>query len=156
MKGYPRFFSVRLITLVVFVLFLSGLFLAPTTLIMRLEWELPWRLASDQRVWMAALHAFFAFVMLLVIGALWPIHMRVEWRRGRNLYSGIAMAFTWAILILTGLGIYYLGNEQLAIWTSVGHLVLGLVIVLFYFWHVFLFDKEKNALIRIGRAKPNS
>lgn len=144
MKGYPKWFSANLITTILAILFLTGLLLAPTTLVVRLEKEIPWRLSTNSHVVAAALHVFFGFVALAVVGALSSIHMRKEWNRKRNRVSGMSLVGLFIFLSLSGLGIYYFGNETLSLLSSVSHLVVGVLIAAVYVWH--LAYKKKHAV----------
>jgi hypothetical protein len=135
-KGYPRTFP-RLLWSCLAALFISGLLLAPVTLEMRLEWEVPpWSLFGS-RIWLGASHAAFAFVFMGLVGALSVLHIRSGWRRKRNIVSGLLVLTIFALLAVTALGVYYLGDERLAMWTGVAHLVLGLIAPLPFAQHYF-------------------
>ncbi len=90
-------------------------------------------LAVDRAVWpetatyLLRLHGGAAMAMLVVLGALLPLHVRIGWRRGRNLVSGIAMLASNGILVLTAFGLYYAGSDAgLALPVLVGgHVALG-------------------------------
>jgi hypothetical protein len=129
MKGYPRFFS-PLLWVILTSVFITGLFLAPGALEMRLEWEVPWRLAPGMRIWLAAGHALSAFAVLSTLGGLAAVHMRAGFRRRRNLTTGLLLLAGFVALALTALGIYYLGDERLGVWASIGHLAIGLLLAL--------------------------
>lgn len=136
MKGYPQWFSVRFIFALVFVLFLTGVFLTPTTLEFRMQWDMIWRLTSDQRLLVVALHVGASFVMMLVIGALWSVHMRRGWRIRRHYRSGILLVSLWIFLMVSGLGIYYVSNEKGLLITSLIHLLAGYLVFIVFFFHV--------------------
>jgi len=127
MKGYPRFFS-PLLWVTLASLLITGLFLAPGVLVMRLEWDVTWRLSSGMRTWIAAAHASFAFVVLSMFGALAAVHMRAGFRRQRNRTTGLLLLSAFVVLALTALGIYYLGDEKFGVWASTVHLVVGLLV----------------------------
>jgi hypothetical protein len=133
-KGYPRWFEPTLLG-VVTVVFLSGCLLLPTTLEMRAEWRLGWRLAPDARLWVAAAHAAVAFLFLLVMGSLWSVHMRAGWRRHRERVSGMLLVLCLLWLALSALGVYYLADEAWARVAGLGHLVIGVLVVLPFTWH---------------------
>ena len=142
MKGYPKWFSAGMITVLMSFLILTGYLLAPTTLELRLQWSMPWRLTADDRIWMAALHALGAMIIFSLMGALWSLHMRQEWRRKKSRWSGTGMVVCLILLGLTGLGIYYFGNEKLSNFSSLSHLVLGIVVSLIYGAHAYLLKKD--------------
>lgn len=134
MKGYPDWFSTVIIATVVF-LFFTGCLLIPTMLDFRLEWDMPWKLSGKQRVTVAALHVILSYFILIIMGSLWRIHMRVGLRIKQNRYSGFIMVATLLGLTITGVGIFYLGDERLSITASVVHLLTGGLIPLLFFYH---------------------
>ncbi len=136
MKGYPKWFTAGVVTLLLGILYFSGIFLAPTTLENNLEVNMPWRLSAGTRTAVAALHVFFAFLIMGVLGALWSIHMRSEWRKGGNRNSAVAMLVLFSCLIITGIGIYYIGENSLASWFSLIHLATGVLLASPYLWHI--------------------
>jgi heme A synthase len=143
MKGYPKWFF-SLLNGVVSMLFLSGCLLAPTTLDTRLEWDVPWQLDGAQRVLTASLHGLLAFIMLGIVGALWSVHMRFNWRHRKHRRSGLGLAILWLLLMLTGVGIYYLGDAQASRAAAVFHLAAGMLVIFWYAWHVLLGRRQSR------------
>jgi heme A synthase len=135
MKGYPRWFQPALLVGCL-GLYVSGCLLAPTTLQLRADWALGWRLAADARIGMAALHAASALAVLMFIGALWSVHMRSGWRRRRQKASGLLVVLPALLLALTGVAVYYLANEALANVAAFVHLGVGAVLLLPFLWHM--------------------
>lgn len=140
MKGYPNWFKGFIITTMT-VLFLSGFLLTPTTLDLRLEWDMPWRLTADQRLYTVAAHVLFSYVMLCLFGAIWRIHIIVGIKQKENLYSGLALTGTLIVLAITGVGIFYFGNDMASIISSVTHLLLGVIILFIFLYHI-IFGKR--------------
>jgi hypothetical protein len=134
MKGYPRWFYTALL-LVITVLFASGCLLAPTTLDLKLECEMPWRLPADQHVAVAAIHATASFIALSIVGALWSVHMRSGWRRKRNLHTGLVLLGAMLLLALSAVGIYYLGDGAASVAASILHLAVGILTALLFVAH---------------------
>jgi hypothetical protein len=134
MKGYPAWFRPALIA-VSLIVYVSGCLLAPSTLAMRAEWERGWSMASGPRQAMTAAHAATAFGLLLFIGALWAVHMRSGWRRRRQRISGLVMALGFCALIVTAVGVYYAGDQAWADAAGIGHLLLGLPLLVPFVWH---------------------
>ena len=124
MRGYPRWFYTALMVTIAILVVTGGL-LAPTAFELRLEWEVPWRLAADHHIIVAALHAAISFLMLAMVGALWSVHMRAGWKRKRSLYTGIGLLFFLGALGFTAIGIYYLGDDKASVISSVAHMCLG-------------------------------
>ena len=136
MKGYPRWFF-ALLLFIFAALFITGVLLTPTSLDLRLEWDVPWRLGADWHIAVAATHTAVAFVMLMLLGALLGIHARAGLRRRRNVYSGLALVAIMAVLMATAVGIYYLGDEQMAMMTALTHLAVGLGAPLLFGYHAW-------------------
>lgn len=135
MKGYPSWFRPALLGTCL-GLYASGCLLAPTTLVLRATWDLGWRLGGGARVGVVALHAALAFAAMLFMGALWSVHMRSGWRRHRQKTSGLLVTLPALLLALTGVGIYYLADEDLANAAAFVHLCAGLALLLPFAWHL--------------------
>lgn len=135
MKGYPRAFLPSFWLLCAGLL-TSGLLLAPTTLDLRLGWDMAWRLPASNHIAVAAVHAGLSWVACMVVGALWGVHMRAGWRKRRQRRSGTLLTSLLLLLMASALGVYYLGDAALADPVALAHLVLGLVLALPLAWHV--------------------
>lgn len=150
MNAYPPGFKTILHT-VLSALFLSGLLLMPGALEMRMEWDVPWSLDRGSRVWTAAGHAASYFATLLLLGALWTIHMRTGWRRAENTLSGNLMLASFGLLVLSGLGLYYAGDEAFGRIALYGHLLAGLALPLLLGAHII---GAMRARLRVGLRSP--
>ncbi len=128
MKGYPRGFT-SLIYATVAGLVVSGLLLAPTTLDLRFDIPLSWRLPGGGRVAIAALHVVLAYVIASIAGALWHVHMRVGWRRGTNLRAGSALVIALVILAGSGVAVFYLGGDFALRCAAALHLLAGVCLL---------------------------
>ena len=99
---------------------------------------------ANGELWPAAganllmLHGGTAMAALLLLGALFPLHMQRSWRARKNRISGLTMITFNAILIVTAFGLYYLGSEMLRPWISDVHIAVGLALPLLLFVHVIL------------------
>jgi hypothetical protein len=89
-------------------------------------------------------------VMLVLLGALLPLHARVGWRRGRNVASGIVMLGSNALLVLTAFGLYYAGSDTFRYWTSELHVALGVALPLLIAGHVIV-GRRRRAAARAPR-----
>lgn len=134
MAGYPRAFFLFLL-LVFVVLATSGLLLLPNTLMMRFDWDVPFRLSGEWRLTTAALHCVFAFVIMVMVGSLASIHMRLGWRRRQHYVSGFGQVLLFAVMLGTSVGIYYLGDEILSRWSSGTHVLAGILLIAVSLWH---------------------
>ena len=134
MKGYPHWFLRGLLATLLLVL-ASGLLLTPTTLVMRFDMDLAWRLPGTARILAAAAHASGGFAAMLLLGALWSVHMRAGWRRQRHRISGALVGALLVLLALSAVGVYYLGEEQAGALAAGLHVGIGVLLVLPFGWH---------------------
>jgi len=82
-------------------------------------------------------HGGAAMVMLMLLGALVPLHVGRSWRAGRNRTTGTAMASLNAALVVTAFGLYYLGSDTTRPWWSGVHIGVGLALPLLVLVHVW-------------------
>jgi cation transport ATPase len=100
--------------------------------------------SANGELWQAAganllmVHGGAAMTTLLLLGALFPLHMQRAWRARKNRISGLTMITFNAILIVTAFGLYYLGSEMLRPWIGDVHIAVGLALPLLLFVHVIL------------------
>jgi len=147
MKGYPGYFR-NFLYLVMVTLSLTGLAIIPSALEMRMEWNVPWALSGDSRVAIHALHATAAFFALFIIGALWVIHIRAGWKRRKNHHSGLAMLLIFAALFLSGIGLYYAGEESLGRLSVIAHLLTGMVLPLTVVVHIVVARRSAHQVLQ--------
>jgi hypothetical protein len=83
-------------------------------------------------------HGGAAMATLLLLGALFPLHVRRAWRTGRNRLTGPVMVGINATLIVTAFGLYYAGSDVLRPWISDLHIAIGLALPMFLVAHVWL------------------
>jgi hypothetical protein len=135
--------------LVVAVLFVTG---AAWVVVDRIAWP-------ETSTYLLRLHGGAAMAMLVLLGVLLPLHVRLGWRRKRNLPSGTVMLASNAILVGTAFGLYYTGSDTVRRWTSVLHIAIGFALPLVIASHVLLGwrsrqvrDRERvAAAVRAGR-----
>ena len=149
MKGYPRWFETVLVVSSVLV-YASGCLLAPNTLEVRAAWSTGLRMLSGSRVLLAALHTSLAFLMMILIGSLWSVHMRAGWRRHRQRWSGLLLALTYLLLMATAVGIYYLSDETWANVAGMGHMLVGVALLAPFAWHAVVGWRYRRQ-VRHGR-----
>jgi hypothetical protein len=87
---------------------------------------------------MLMVHGGIAMVTLLFLGALFPLHIRLGWRSGRNRITGPAMVTFNALLIVTAFGLYYSGSDTVRPWMSDVHIALGFVLPALFVGHIVL------------------
>ena len=79
-------------------------------------------------------HGFSAYIFVLLFGAVMPNHIKGGWHNKRNRISGGSMVLVMALLLISGLFLYY-GDEtrDAALWV---HWVIGCGLVLLFPLHV--------------------
>jgi hypothetical protein len=98
--------------------------------------------APDGETWQAVaanllmVHGGTAMVALLLLGALFPLHVRLSWRAQRNRITGVIMLIAGVTLIATAFGLYYFGSEALRPATSWIHTIVGLALPIFVLVHI--------------------
>ena len=86
---------------------------------------------------MLKVHGAAAMVALILFGALIN-HIRNGWRAKKNRASGIPMLLVIVLLIVTGYGLYYAGDEQLRSLISRWHAWIGVGVFLLLPAHALL------------------
>jgi hypothetical protein len=135
-KAYPKNFLAWFWSVLAF-LTITGLVLVPGMLALRFEWDVPDIWMVGGRIFWAAAHGLAAFCALLLFGSLLTLHVRHGLRQRKNRGTGIAMLVTLPLLILTGWGIYYFADENVARATSALHVLVALPVGLFVGYHAW-------------------
>jgi len=137
LSGYPNEFYWAQIFATLAV-WLSGLWLLPSALEFKLQYEVDWALPLETRLPAVISHVVAAFFLLFLLGALWFGHMRAGWRKRLNRTSGAALAVMFAVLAGTGVALYYAGSETGQLFNSVVHSVVGMALLLIFVVHMLL------------------
>jgi uncharacterized BrkB/YihY/UPF0761 family membrane protein len=82
------------------------------------------------------LHGGAAMAMLMVFGALFPLHVRRAWRARKNRLSGGTMVTVNGLLIVTAFGLYYSGSELVRPWISDAHIAAGFALAILTVIHI--------------------
>lgn len=93
--------------------------------------------------WWLKLHGAAAMGFLMIIGSLLPVHVTRAWRLRKNRSSGLFMVVLLSVLVATGYGLYYLGDEQTRPWISVIHWVIGVLVSAALPLHVWLGTRNR-------------
>ncbi len=80
-------------------------------------------------------HGGAAMLTLMLLGALFPLHIGRAWRAKKNRATGIVMLTFNAVLIATAFGLYYLASEILRPWRATCTPLLGSPCLCF-FWRM--------------------
>jgi hypothetical protein len=100
-----------------------------------------WQAAS---AYLLMIHGGAAMVLLLLLGALFPVHIRRTWASRRNRFAGTVMVTINALLIVTAFGLYYAGSETLRPWISDAHIAAGLLLPVLILVHVVLGRRSRS------------
>ena len=84
-------------------------------------------------------------VLLVLIGATVALHASAAWRDGRNRASGALLGTALAVLMITGVALYYAGDEGLRGMASTVHWTIGLAAVVIAGMHVWLGRRSRPA-----------
>ena len=91
------------------------------------------------------IHGGAAMAILILIGIVLNSHVKFAWRAGRNRVNGTIFLSAFALLTVTGYGLYYAGSEKLRAWTSWIHLFAGLALPILLLIHVLLGKRTRPA-----------
>jgi len=100
------------------------------------------------------IHGAAAMAILILVGMLLTGHVRFAWRARRNRGNGSLFLGAFAILTVTGYGLYYAGGEGLRAWTSWIHLAVGLALPLLLILHIWL-GKRTRPAARLRKQPPS-
>ena len=99
--------------------------------------------------WWLIIHGLSAAAFLIGFGSVMPGHVRRAWVARRNRISGTLFFSLLALLIATGYGLYYLGEESVRVPVSAVHWVFGLGMPALMGWHIWrgrVSRKHKHAV----------
>jgi hypothetical protein len=101
-------------------------------------------------------HGIAASAMTWLFGLLWLAHVRRAWHARRNRRSGGTMVALLGWLCLSGLGLYYIGNDAARVWIANGHWVAGLIAGVWLPIHIWRGRRAVRSSIRNfqGAASP--
>src|SRR5215510_5863429 len=130
LKRLQRYFLYTVLAL----LFLSGVAWAYWNYLA----ESPGDFETSAKAWAMKIHGAAAMAVLVLVGMLLTAHVRFAWRARRNRANGSVFMSAFAVLTITGYGLYYAGGERLRAWTSWIHLGVGLGLPILLLIHIFL------------------
>jgi hypothetical protein len=93
-----------------------------------------WRAERDEaraellrslKPWMLKLHGAAGMAFLVALGILIPTHLKRAWQARRNRKNGAFLVAVMALLVATGYGLYYFGEDRWRATASWIHLALG-------------------------------
>jgi hypothetical protein len=107
---------------------------------------------TSAKAWAMKIHGAAAMAVLVLIGMLLTAHVRFAWRARRNRANGSVFLSAFAVLTITGYGLYYAGGERVRAWTSWIHLTVGLALPILLLIHIVLGRKTRS----LGRLPARS
>jgi len=92
------------------------------------------------------IHGVAAFGFAFIFGNIWAIHVKfgIQKKYKKNFKSGVMNALLVTILIMTGLLLYYAGNDMVRITASVMHWVCGILLFVVIVLHVLMGKYRKR------------
>jgi magnesium-transporting ATPase (P-type) len=93
---------------------------------------------TGAKTWAMKIHGAAAMAVLVLVGMLLSAHVRFAWHARRNRANGSVFLSAFAVLTITGYGLYYAGGERLRTWTSWIHLTVGLALPILLLIHILL------------------
>lgn len=104
--------------------------------------------------WLMRLHGLLALPALLGLGALLPMHVWPAWRPRLRRTSGLVLLGACGVLALGGWALYYVADERMRGWLSVGHWALGLALPALVLAHIISVRRERRADERAAHPPP--
>jgi hypothetical protein len=145
LKRLQRYFLYAVLALV----FLSGVTWAYWNYLV----ASPGDFEMSAKAWAMKVHGAAAMAVLVLIGMLLNAHVRFAWRASRNRANGSVFLSAFAVLTITGYGLYYAGGERLRAWTSWIHLAIGMVLPILLLIHIFLGRRTRPGFQSATRSR---
>jgi len=101
--------------------------------------------------WSLRIHGAAAMGSLLIFGILLPTHSQPAWNRARNRVSGGLVIGTATLLVASGYGLYYFGDEALRRATSIVHSIVGGLLPAAIVAHVVIGRRSRRMRPPAGR-----
>ena len=92
--------------------------------------------AHPAEKWALIAHAICSFYGLWWFGLLWPTHIYKGWRAGIRRWSGGTLFGCVSWLTITGVTLYYIGQEWLRQWVSLLHWIAGIACAVAFAVHL--------------------
>tara|TARA_Y100001978_G_C23500971_1_gene341003 strand:- start:30 stop:473 length:444 start_codon:yes stop_codon:yes gene_type:complete len=88
------------------------------------------------------IHGTSSIFLMIALGSVLPVHVMKAWKVKRNRLSGGIFLSLFITLVLSGIGLYYLGTKWAQDFTSIIHWVTGLFFPIFLGVHVYFGKKS--------------
>jgi cytochrome c biogenesis protein CcdA len=112
--------------------------------------------SAESEAWQQAaatllmLHGGASMLTLMLLGALFPLHIGRAWRAGKNRGTGVLMLVSTTVLVSTAFALYYLGSETIRPWTSGLHIAFGLGLPLALLLHIKIGRRRAGRIDKRG------
>ena len=80
-------------------------------------------------------HGSAAAIMLVLCGSAIALHSGMAWRERKNRVSGAVLGAALLVISVTGVCLYYAGDETARNAASLAHWLVGLALPLLFTWH---------------------
>ncbi len=104
--------------------------------------------------WWLRLHGAFGFAAIWIFGLLWGTHISVTWPRRRRRWSGGVLGAVFALLIVSGYLLYYVGDDSIRTVISVLHWGIGLICPVFFLFHRIRTRKRRAQTAERAPVRP--
>ena len=94
--------------------------------------------------WLMRIHGASAMAALVILGILIPVHMRTGWERKRNRTAGVVLVTVSLLMVISGYGLYYCGDEMMRSWISGFHNTAGCLLPVILLWHILNGRKSRK------------
>lgn len=85
--------------------------------------------------WMLRLHGLFVIPAYVGLGSLLITHIPLGWKDRAQRPAAIALTTIFALLIISGYALYYVGTVELRDFSSLFHWIVGLAAPTVFIWH---------------------
>lgn len=81
-------------------------------------------------------HGFSAFLMMMVLGAIFASHIPKTWSSKRSRISGISITSSVVFSVVSAYSLYYLVGEDWHEWLGNSHAIIGLLLPIILLVHI--------------------
>ena len=89
-------------------------------------------------------HGIAAYAGVVIIALVGQAHLRTGWRTPQLRPFGVALCASLTLLIATGLGFYYSGDDALLPWLRWIHVAFGVALPVVLAWHIKLGRRTRS------------
>ncbi len=94
--------------------------------------------------WLLRIHGAAAMAALVVLGVLIPTHIRTGWSQKRNQSVALVLITLCVLMVISGYGLYYCGDDVFRSWISGFHNTAGCLMPVILLWHIINERKSRK------------